>query len=83
MSLVVDELEKKIEEEKKKLEEELKKVMQTAETAIVREVEGRTFGCWGWSVRIFRTPKPLAPPKSEETLKSDHTKEVHNVPASV
>jgi hypothetical protein len=72
MSLVVDELDKKIADEAKKVEETL-----------VQTVDGRTFGCWGWSVRIFRTPKSQTPPTPAETPKPDNTSEVRSVPVSV
>lgn len=66
--VVVDELEKKAIEELKKG---------------VEQIDGRTFGCWGWSVRIYRNPKSLTPPKTEETVKLGNTSEVRSVPVSV
>jgi hypothetical protein len=83
MALIVDELDKKIEQEKRLAIEELTKVITIAESAVVREVDGRTFGCWGWSVRIYRTPKSQPLPKTEETPKSDDTSVTRNVPVSV
>ena len=81
MALIVDELDKKIEVEAKNIAEEVKK---TVETALVKELDGRTFGCWGgWSVRIFRTPKSQTPPKTEETAKVDDTSATHSAPVSV
>ncbi len=44
---------------------ELKKVEPVLEEAVVKLVDGRTFSCWGWSVRISRTKTSPAPPKSE------------------
>jgi len=76
MALVVDELEKKI-------VDEVKKIQPIVEERLVQAVDGRTFSCWGWSVRISRTPKLPTPPKSEETPKSDDTQESHSAPASV
>lgn len=83
MSRIVDELDKKIEEEKKRIQEEVTNAITIAESTLVREVESRTFGCWGWSVRIYRTPKSLTPPKPEETLKSDDTSTTRSAPVSV
>ena len=74
--VLVDELEKKV-------VEELKKVEPILEEKVAQIVEGRTFGCWGWSVRIYRTPKLPTPPTQEETVKSDSKSEVHSAPASV
>ena len=76
MVKIVDELEKKVIEEAKKIE-------PVIEEAVVQAVDGRTFSCWGWSLRISRIPKPHTPPKSEETVKSADTTEAHSVPVSV
>lgn len=76
MALVVDELEKKV-------IEDAKKALPIVEEKIAQAVEGRTFGCWGWSVRIYRTPKSQTPPTPEETAKPADTSETHNAPASV
>ena len=83
MTLIIDELDKKIEEEKKRIQEEVTNAMAIAETQLVQEVESRTFGCWGWSVRIYRTPKSQTPPKTEETVKSPDTSATRSVPVSV
>ena len=74
--VVVDELEKKAIEEIKKLEPEVKE-------AIAKVVDGRTFGCWGWSVRIYRTPKSQTPPTPAATETTDNTSATHSAPASV
>ena len=54
--------------------EELKTVVLPAvEAALVKEVSGKEFACWGWSVRITRLPKttppatPAEPPKTADT----------------
>ena len=76
MAIVVDELEKKIVEEAKKLE-------PIVEAAFVEVVSGKTFGCWGWTLHISRTPKVQTPPKSEEPTKPVDTEVSPSVPASV
>ena len=77
MSRIVDEL------DKKRIQEEVTNAITIAESTLVREVESRTFGCFGWSVRIYRTPKSRTPPKLEETLKSDDTSTTRSAPVSV
>ena len=56
MVKIVDELEKKV-------VDELKKVQPKAEAAFVEVVSGKSFGCWGWTVHISRTPKSQPLPK--------------------
>lgn len=70
--VVVDELDKKLAEETKKVEE-----------LAVQTVNGRTFGCWGWSVRIYRTPKSQIPPTPAESQKPESKSEVRSAPVSV
>lgn len=76
MAKLVDELDKKIVEELKKIEPEVKE-------ALAHAVDGKTFSCWGWSLRISRIPKALTPPKSEETPKTTDTAVPHSAPVSV
>jgi hypothetical protein len=71
MVKIVDELEKKV-------VDELKKVQPKAEAALA---EGKSFGCWGWTVHISRTPKPQPLPKLE--VISASTEASPNAPASV
>ena len=72
-----------MDELEKKAIQELKKVEPIVEQAIVQAVDGRTFGCWGWSVRIYRNPTPPTPPKSAEGLTPDSTSASRDVPVSV
>lgn len=72
--VVVDELEKKA-------IDELKKVQPILEETLVQVVDGREFQCWGWKVRISRTPKLQTPPKSQESPVD--TEASPSVPASV
>ena len=55
----------------KKAIEELKKVEKVVEEAVVAQVNGKEFSCWGWTVRITRLPKSLPPAKPEATPKSE------------
>jgi len=68
--VVVDELEKKAIEELKKVE-----------TLLVKEVNGKIFTCWGWSLRIYRNPSTPTPAKPVET--PENKSETPNAPASV
>ena len=74
--MVVDELEKKVIAELKKLE-------PTLEKGLVEVVDGRMFSCWGWTVRISRTPKTPTPPKPEELATSESSSTAPSAPASV
>lgn len=65
--MIADELEKKIE--------------PIVEAAFAEVVSGKTFSCWGWSVRIDRCPSVPTPPKPVETLESKS--ETPNAPVSV
>jgi hypothetical protein len=74
MVKIVDELEKKV-------VNELRSVGPKAEAAFVEVVSGKSFGCWGWTVHISRTPKSQPLPKLEVT--PANTEVSPNAPASV
>lgn len=65
----------------KKAIEELKKIEPIVEEIVVQAVDGRAFQCWGWTLRISRTPKVQTPPTPEATPVS--TEASHSAPASV
>ena len=74
MVKIVDELEKKV-------IEELRNAQPKVEAAFAEVVSGKTFGCWGWTVHISRTPKPQPLPKLE--VISASTEASPSAPASV
>jgi hypothetical protein len=74
MVKIVDELEKKV-------IDELRSAQPKIEAAFVEVVSGKTFGCWGWSVHISRSPKLQPLPKLEVTPAS--TEASPSAPASV
>jgi nitrogen fixation protein len=55
---VVDEVKKEV---KKDVEEEIRKL----DEALAKD--GKVVSCWGWTVRITRSPKALPPAKLEVT----------------
>ena len=74
MVKIVDELEKKV-------VDELRSVQPKVEAAFVEVVSGKSFGCWGWTVHISRTPNPQPLPKLE--VISANTEASPNAPVSV
>jgi hypothetical protein len=74
MVKIVDELEKKV-------IEELRNAQPKVEAAFAEVVSGKSFGCWGWTVHISRTPKSQPLPTLEVTPASAEASP--SAPASV
>jgi hypothetical protein len=67
----------------KKVVDELKKLETSLEKALVEVADGRTYSCFGWTLRISRDPKVPSPPKPVETSTPENSSAAPSAPASV